>query len=179
MHSEYDNVVLVDENDVAIGTIKKLEAHQKALLHRAFSVFVFNNKNELLLQKRNVAKYHSGGLWTNTCCGHPRPNEDTKSAAERRLFEEMGFKITITKKFDFIYQTEFDNGLAEHELDHVFFGVYDNNPKPDPLEVSDWKFVHIIDIMEDIKKFPQTYTFWFKICLDKINTLKYVTHSFQ
>jgi isopentenyl-diphosphate delta-isomerase len=169
---EKENVILVDEQDIEIGTLEKIEAHQKALLHRAFSVFVFNTKGQILLQRRYEHKYHSGGLWTNTCCGHPRPGEYTKSAAERRLNEEMGFRIELNKEFDFIYQTKFGNGLTEHELDHVFYGKFNDAPKPNPQEVSDWKYVDWNALTDDIKNNPDQYTVWFKICVDRINEIK-------
>jgi len=122
-------VVLVDENDNEIGVEEKINAHRKGLLHRAFSIFVFNSKNELLLQKRAADKYHSGGLWSNTCCSHPRPGENLKDAAHRRLQEEMGFDCSLREVFSFLYKKSFDNGLTEHELDHVFFGKFDGIPK--------------------------------------------------
>ena len=121
-----DKVILVDKNDNQVGLMPKLEAHEKGLLHRAFSVFIFNNEYKLLLQKRATSKYHSGGLWTNTCCSHPREGEDISEAANRRLFEEMGIKTSLRKVYDFIYKAELDNGLTENEFDHVFYGVYDN-----------------------------------------------------
>src|SRR5688500_14176064 len=128
-------VILVNEQDVEIGKMEKLEAHQKAVLHRAFSVFIFNKKGEMLLQQRARNKYHSAGLWTNACCSHPSPGEDTLSAASRRLIEEMGFSTALTKIFEFTYQTRFDNGLTEHEYDHVYTGVFEGTIKPNPDEV--------------------------------------------
>lgn len=163
-----ENVILVDENDVQIGTMEKLEAHKQARLHRAFSIFVFNDKNQLLLQQRSKKKYHSGGLWTNTCCGHPRPGEKNKEAALRRLFEEMGFKVPLEKEFKFAYKAEFENGLTENEIDHVYYGTYNNYPEPNPLEVSDWKFVDWNVVVSDIVINPQNYTVWFRICVEKI-----------
>ena len=120
-----EEVVLVNEKDEAIGTMEKMAAHEKALLHRAFSVFVFNKNGDLLMQQRAHSKYHSGGLWTNTCCSHPRPGEHVADAANRRLQEEMGFTTSLNKAFDFTYKAAFDNGLTEHEFDHVFIGIYE------------------------------------------------------
>ena len=136
-----EEVILVDENDIAIGSMEKLEAHQKGILHRAFSVFIFNSNNELLLQRRALTKYHSSGLWTNTCCSHPQPNEDTLAAANRRLKEEMGMQTSLTHKTSFIYKTNFDNGLTEHEFDHVFIGHTDTNPTINPEEVDSYKWI--------------------------------------
>ena len=164
-----EDVILVDENDNEIGTIEKIEAHEKSLLHRAFSVFVFNSKSQVLLQKRSESKYHSSGLWTNTCCGHPRPGELVMDAALRRLNEEMGFKCPIAHQFSFIYKTPFENGLTEYELDHVFFGRYEDFPEPNPLEASDWKYMDFEMVKSDAIKQPEQYTTWFKICLDKIH----------
>jgi len=135
-----EQVVLVNELDHEIGLMEKMEAHEKALLHRAFSVFVFNAKGELLLQQRAFEKYHSGGLWTNTCCSHPRPNETVLDAANRRLMEEMGFQTPLQKVFDFIYQAAFSNGLTEHEFDHVFIGHYEGEILPDPQEVHAYEY---------------------------------------
>ena len=126
-----EQVILVNEQDEQTGVMEKMEAHQKALLHRAFSVFIFNDKGELLLQQRASDKYHSGGLWTNTCCSHPNPDEETITAAQRRLKEEMGFTTKLSKAFDFIYKSEFSNGLTEHEFDHVFTGYYNGEIHPD------------------------------------------------
>ena len=135
------DVILVDENDTPIGICEKLEAHKKKLLHRAFSVFIFNDKNELLLQRRAISKYHSGGLWTNTVCSHPAPGEDTISAAHRRLVEEMGFDTEVKEVFTFSYKHEFDNGITENEFDHVIVGKYNNDPISNPEEVEEWGHV--------------------------------------
>ncbi len=162
-----ENVILVDEYDHALGSMEKMQVHIEGLLHRAFSVFIFNSDNQLLLQKRNVKKYHSGGLWTNTCCGHPRPDENVQSAAFRRLGEEMGFTCELFKQFDFIYEADFENGLTEHEFDHVFTGAYEDFPKPDPEEVEDWKYVDWDWLLKDVVENPENYTFWFRICLEK------------
>jgi len=161
-----DNVILVDENDIQVGLMPKLEAHQKGLLHRAFSVFIFNKDYKLLLQKRALSKYHSGGLWTNTCCSHPREDEDILDAANRRLFEEMGIKTSLRKVYDFIYKAELDNNLIENEFDHVFYGVYDGNPTLNLYEASDFKWIDMQSLNLDIKDNPQDYTVWFKIAFD-------------
>jgi isopentenyl-diphosphate Delta-isomerase len=160
-------VVLVDENDNEIGFAEKLEAHQKALLHRAFSVFIFNSKGELLLQQRAKSKYHSAGLWTNTCCSHPRPNELVLDAAKRRLDEEMGMVLELEKKFDFIYKTPFDNDLTEYEFDHVFVGYTDDDPILNSDEVESFKWKSIEEIKTDLILFPHSFTSWFKIAIMK------------
>ena len=162
------DVILVDENDVAIGTMEKLEVHQKALLHRAFSIFIFNTKGEMLLQKRANNKYHSPGLWTNACCSHPAPGQDIVAAATKRLQEEMGFNTSLEKVFDFIYKAPFDNGLTEHELDHVFVGTYDNEILPSRDEVSDYCYMATAEIKDSLQSHPQKYTEWFKIAFPKL-----------
>lgn len=161
-------VILVDEQDNDIGVMEKLEAHQKGLLHRAFSVFIFNDKDELLLQQRAFSKYHSGGLWTNSCCSHPRPNETIKDAANRRLFEEMGMSCDLKIKTNFIYKTPFENGLTEHELDYVLIGNTNQNPIINKEEVENYKWISIADIKKDIISNPHQYTSWFKIALEKV-----------
>ena len=161
-----ENVILVDKNDNQVGLMPKLEAHQKGLLHRAFSVFIFNKDYKLLLQKRALSKYHSGGLWTNTCCSHPREDEDILDAANRRLYEEMGIKTSLRKVYDFIYKAELDNNLIENEFDHVFYGLYDGNPTLNPNEASDFKWIDMHSLNLDIKDNPQDYTVWFKIAFD-------------
>ncbi len=161
-------VILVDENDNQIGLMEKMEAHEKGLLHRAFSVFLFNKNGEMLLQQRAISKYHSGGLWTNTCCSHPRENEKTIDAAHRRLEEEMGFDCEIEKAFHFTYKSALDNDLTEHELDHVFLGTYEGEIKPNPEEVESYKYVSIEFLMKDVAENPQNYTEWFKICLEEV-----------
>lgn len=161
-------VVLVDEYDNDIGVMEKLEAHHKGLLHRAFSIFIFNDKKELLLQQRAVSKYHSGGLWTNTCCSHPRPNETIKDAANRRLFEEMGMTCDLVVKNSFIYKSPFENGLTEHELDYVLIGYSNQNPNINEQEVEHYKWMTISDIKTDIYHNPSHYTSWFKIALEKV-----------
>jgi isopentenyl-diphosphate Delta-isomerase len=161
-------VILVDEQDNAIGTMGKMEVHEKAILHRAFSIFIFNNKGEILLQQRAADKYHSAGLWTNTCCSHPRPGEDTLAAAHNRLQEEMGFTTPLSKTFSFIYKAPFDNGLTEHEYDHVFIGTYNGIVQPDPLEVSDYCYQSVEEIKSNIITQPGKFTEWFKIALPKL-----------
>ncbi len=158
-------VVLVDEQDIATGVMEKIQAHREGRLHRAVSVFIFNSKNELLLQQRAGSKYHSAGLWTNTCCSHPRPGEAAGEAAIRRLHEEMGLSGNLRAAFTFIYKAQFDNGLTEHEFDHVFIGITNEAPVPDKTEVADWKYMNIAQLEADIKNHPEQYTEWFKICM--------------
>jgi isopentenyl-diphosphate delta-isomerase len=163
-----DKVILVDQDDEAIGEMDKLQAHKEGRLHRAFSVFVFNSAGELLLQKRADTKYHSGGLWTNTCCSHPRPGEDLTAAAKRRLKEEVGLECEVAWAFSFIYKVEFSNGLFEHELDHVLLGTCNNLPVLNPEEVSEFKYSSLQEIKKDIKLNSDLYTEWLKISIDKI-----------
>lgn len=162
-----EKVVLVDENDQPIGLMEKIEAHQKALLHRAFSVFVFNECNEVMMQKRALEKYHSPGLWTNTCCSHPRENELTIAAGKRRLQEEMGFQTALTERTSFIYKAPFDNGLTEHEFDHILTGYFDGEPQINPEEVAEWKWMSLEEIQTDLSENPDHYTAWFKIIFEK------------
>ncbi|MBS1591507.1 MAG: isopentenyl-diphosphate Delta-isomerase [Bacteroidetes bacterium] len=163
-----ETVVLVNENDTALSEMEKMEAHQKGLLHRAFSVFIFNTKGELLLQQRALTKYHSGGLWTNTCCSHPRWGEDVANAAARRLNEEMGMKLTLTKIFDFIYEASFSNGLIEHEFDHVFVGYSDTKPDINMNEVANYTYRNVEIIKQRIETSPEFFTEWFIIAFPKI-----------
>jgi len=163
-----EQVILVDEHDKPIGTMGKLEAHQKGQLHRAFSVFIFNDKGELLLQKRALSKYHSAGLWTNTCCSHPKPNEETLAAANRRLREEMGLDSLLIHKTSFIYKTPFDNGLTEHEFDHVFIGQSNEDPIINLEEVDSFKWLSLENVKEEIKRTPESFTSWFKIALGMV-----------
>lgn len=156
-------VVLVDESDKEIGVMEKIEAHEKALLHRAFSVFIFNASGQMLLQRRALAKYHSGGLWTNTCCSHPGPGEKVQAAAERRLYEELGFTASLSKAFDFIYRAAFDNGLTEYEFDHVFIGLFDGAADPNPQEVMAVCWMSMDAVRSDLAARPDVYTEWFKI----------------
>ena len=161
-------VILVDENDNQIGVSRKLEAHQLGKLHRAFSVFIFNSKGELLIQKRASSKYHSGGLWSNTCCSHPKPGEDTLLTARIRLKEEMGINCDLKEIHKFIYKTKFSNGLTEYEYDHVLVGKSDALPIVDPEEAEDWKWVDPEKLREHIKNNPDQYAYWFKVCLDDV-----------
>lgn len=162
-----EKVILVNENDEQIGLMPKMEAHQKAVLHRAFSVFIFNDKNELMLQQRAMSKYHSPGLWTNTCCSHQRDGETNIEAGKRRLQEEMGFVTELKETTSFIYKAPFDNGLTEHELDHIMVGHYNEEPTINKVEVEDWKWMDLEDVKVDIALHPQNYTEWFKIIFDK------------
>ncbi|MEM7370366.1 MAG: isopentenyl-diphosphate Delta-isomerase [Bacteroidota bacterium] len=161
-------VILVDNQDQEVGVMEKMQAHREGLLHRAFSVFIFDQQDNMLLHQRAFEKYHSGGLWTNACCSHPRPGESVQEAADRRLMEEMGFHCSLNPSFSFIYQTEFDNGLTEHELDHVFVGEFDGEPRPEPSEVAAWKFVSLEYIQAQLKQQPQDYTVWFRIAFEKL-----------
>jgi isopentenyl-diphosphate delta-isomerase len=164
-----NEVILVNEADEEIGTMEKMEAHEKALLHRAFSVFIFNSKGEMLLQQRADSKYHSPGLWTNACCSHPAPGEDTLRAAERRLYEELGFNAPLKKAFTFTYRSDFDNGLTEHEYDHVFTGTYNGDIRPNKEEVKDYCFKSMQDIAEALKQQPDKFTAWFRIAFPVVN----------
>ena len=157
-----EKVVLIDENDVEVGTMPKMEAHQKALLHRAISVFIFNEKGEWLLQRRALSKYHSSGLWSNAACTHPRPNESYLKAAERRLLEEMGLQCELTDLFNFIYKEKLDNELTEHELDHVFIGYSEEVPNYNAEEVCDFKYIDFDELANDIREQADKYTYWFK-----------------
>jgi len=165
-------VLLVDENDNDTGVMEKLQAHQKGLLHRAISVFVFNDQNELLLQQRAAEKYHSPLLWTNTCCSHPRPGEVLIDAAHRRLMEEMNLACELTYGFSFTYRAVLEGGLIEHEFDHIFFGQTNSLPDPSPAEVYSWKYLSLDDIEEEIKGFPERYTSWFKLMLAKVKSTR-------
>ena len=160
-------VILVDENDNPIGTMPKMEAHEKAMLHRAFSVFILNANDEVLLQQRANDKYHSAGLWTNTCCSHRHPGEDTLGAARRRLKEEMGMEADLQFVFKFMYKAPFDNLLTEHEIDHVFIGKTDQLPVINPEEVASYKYMKPEDIKLDMEQNPQSYTVWFRIIFNE------------
>ena len=162
-----ENVILVNEKDEPIGLMPKMEAHEKAVLHRAFSVFVLNSKNEIMLQQRAHHKYHSPLLWTNTCCSHQREGETNIQAGSRRLFEEMGLQTDLKELFHFIYKAPFDNGLTEHELDHVMIGYYNDEPNINIEEVEDWKWMPIEAVKSDIQNNPDLYTIWFKIIFDQ------------
>jgi len=163
---EFEYVILVDENDQEIGSMEKQEAHEKGLLHRAFSVFVFNENKELLLQQRALTKYHSAGLWTNTCCSHPRIGETIEQAAHRRLMEEMGFDCELNSKSSFIYKVAFENGLTEHEFDHILVGTFNGEICINPTEVKNIKWISLEELEIDLIKNNQNYTAWFKIIFD-------------
>lgn len=162
-----EQVILVDAQDRELGLMEKMEAHRKGLLHRAFSIFILNDNEELLLQRRAESKYHSGGLWTNTCCSHPRKGETLQQAAHRRLMEEMGFDCELEKALDFVYRAEFSDGLTEHEYDHVFIGYFNGTPRINPDEVSDYKWMPLDEVKKDLLRNPQNYTEWFKIVFDR------------
>lgn len=163
-----ERVILVDEADREIRTQEKLAAHKEGALHRAFSVFVLDKDGRLLLQRRAADKYHSAGLWSNTCCGHPRPGEEALDAARRRLREEMGFDCPLERAGAFVYRTKLANGLVEHEYDHVFAGAFDGDPAPDPAEVSEWRWVAVDEIVKELRRRRAGYTVWFKPALDTV-----------
>ena len=169
-----ENVVLVDRNDKPMGLMPKLEAHEKGVLHRAFSVFILNRKGQLMLQRRALDKYHSPGLWTNTCCSHPRESESIIEAGLRRLKEEMGFTTPLEPMFSFIYKSKFDNGLTEHEFDHVLLGYYDKPPFINAIEVSEWKWMSLEKIILEIKNKPEDFTVWFKIIFERFYNHIYI-----
>lgn len=160
-------VILVNPRDEVVGFGEKMQAHVEGALHRAFSVFIFNSKGELLTQRRALSKYHSGGLWSNTCCGHPRPGEPTEGAARRRLREELGLECELERVFHFVYKVKLDNGLWEHEFDHVFAGRFDAPPLPNPDEVCDWRWASLPSLCRDAKISPSLYTRWFSLCLKR------------
>ncbi|MDV6168499.1 isopentenyl-diphosphate Delta-isomerase [Flavobacterium sp. DG1-102-2] len=162
-----EKVILVNEQDEQIGLMPKMEAHEKALLHRAFSVFILNANNEIMLQQRAAQKYHSPLLWTNTTCSHQREGESNIEAGTRRLREEMGFETELKELFSFIYKAPFDNGLTEHELDHVMIGYYDDEPAINREEAESWKWMSIDAVKEDMQQNPETYTVWFRIIFDE------------
>lgn len=162
-----EHVILVNEKDEPIGLMPKMEAHEKAVLHRAFSVFVFNDSKQLMLQQRALSKYHSPGLWTNTCCSHQREGESNVEAGKRRLQEEMGFVTDLKETMSFIYKAPFDNGLTEHEFDHILVGQFTDVPVINTDEVADWKWMGLEEVKTDIEKNPQLYTAWFKIIFDR------------
>lgn len=168
MQPTNEQIIIVDENDNQIGTGEKLQVHIDGKMHRAFSIFVYNSKGQLMLQKRDKNKYHSGGLWTNTTCSHPNDGENTEDAAHRRIKEEMGFDCPLKKLFSFNYKVEFDNGLIENECDHVFIGNYDKKPKPNPKEAEDWKWISMEDLEKEIDDKPEEFSHWIKIALPKI-----------
>jgi len=163
--STTEQVTLVDGDDRPLGTMEKLQAHVEGRLHRAFSVFVFDRAGRLLLQRRSAGKYHSGGLWSNTCCGHPRPGEPVTEAASRRLFEEMGFRTALHPIFRFVYRAELDSAMVEHELDHVLVGSFEERPSPEPAEVDAWKWMELDLLREAVAREPQAFTAWLRILL--------------
>jgi isopentenyl-diphosphate delta-isomerase len=164
-----ENVILVTSDDREYGTCEKLKAHQEGLLHRAFSIFIFNSENKMLLQQRALNKYHSGGLWTNACCSHPRPGEPVLKAAERRLFEEMGFRTPLQAAFSFLYHADVGQGLIEHEYDHVFLGKYDGPiDNTNPEEVHTYRWQDVSALVDDVKSTPELFTAWFLIALPKV-----------
>lgn len=166
--TQEERVVLVNERDEELGTMGKLEAHRLGVLHRAFSVFLFDEKGRLLVHQRADGKYHSPGLWTNTCCSHPRPGESVLEAAQRRLIEEMGIDTPLEQKFSFVYKAKFENGLTEHELDHVLFGIWYGPAKPDPQEAQDWKYIPLDELDADMERYPEHYTIWLRTCWDRV-----------
>ena len=172
-----EKVILVNKKDEQIGLMPKIEAHEKAVLHRAFSVFIFNNKNELLLQQRASSKYHSPSLWTNTCCSHQRDGESNIEAGKRRLKEEMGFVTDLQESISFIYKAPFDNGLTEHEYDHVLIGKYNQDPVINKTEVASYKWMSLNDVRIDIALQPTIYTEWFKIIFEKFYEHINISHE--
>lgn len=163
-----EHVILVNEQDQEVGSMEKMEAHLVGAMHRAFSVFIFNTSGELLLQQRALSKYHSGGKWTNTCCSHPRLAEETLHAANRRLKEEMGMECALEFGFSFSYHALLENGISEKEFDHVYFGISNQVPTPDPEEVLSFKYVNMKDLKSSIATSPEEYTEWLKICFDRV-----------
>jgi isopentenyl-diphosphate delta-isomerase len=162
------DVILVNENDVALGSMEKMEAHRQGLLHRAFSIFVFNDNGDVMLHRRAREKYHSGGLWTNTCCSHPLMGETVMEAANRRLQEEMGFQCKLKEEFSFIYKAELDNDLTEHEYDHVLTGIYNDEPVINPDEVWEWKWFSRKELQEKLTAEPEMFTEWFLIAYPEL-----------
>jgi len=162
-------LILVDETDREIGLLEKMRVHEEGLLHRAFSVFVFNSRGELLLQQRAKDKYHSPGVWSNTCCSHPRAGETTAAAASRRLNEEMGFTCDLEFAFSFTYKASFENGLTEYEFDHVFVGYSDDIPFPNPSEVHDWKYMTLEQLKTNLQNNPEDYSVWLGICFPRLH----------
>jgi isopentenyl-diphosphate Delta-isomerase len=166
-----ERIILVDDHDRQLGVMEKLEAHERGALHRAFSVFLYTSDGRVVLQRRARGKYHSGGLWTNACCGHPRPGEEVREAAQRRLFEEMGIRCELQFRFEFQYRAALDNGLVEHEIDHVFTGVFDGTPVIDPDEVESWSALSMEELRERVRREPDTFTAWFPLVLSRVCAL--------
>lgn len=163
-----EEVILVNEQDQVQGSMEKMEAHKKGVLHRAFSVFIFNSQGEMLIQQRAFHKYHSAGLWTNACCSHPRPGETTEAAAHRRLKEEIGITLEIKHHHEFVYKVKFNNGLTEHEYDHVFVGNSDDSPEPNTEEVAAFKWITLDALKSDLISQPEHYTYWFKLATESL-----------
>lgn len=161
-----EKVILVDEQDKAIGAMDKMEAHRRGILHRAFSILIFNSKGEVLLQKRSKNKYHSGGLWTNACCSHPTPHESIDQTTRKRLKHEMGIDLQPDFAYKFIYKSQLDKNLIEHELDYVYRGIFDGVPAVNHEEVEDWKFINIKSLRADLDQHPDRYTVWFKLIMN-------------
>lgn len=168
--TENEHVILVDDADTAIGVGEKLDVHRRGDQHRAFSVFIFDSAGEVLLHRRAAGKYHSGGLWTNACCGHPRPGEETLAAAERRLVEEMGIRCELREVGVFSYRAELDSGLIENEIDHVFVGRFDGDPQPDPAEISEWARVGLREVRARLAGAPNQFTVWFLPAFELVDT---------
>lgn len=160
-----EEVILVDAHDTCIGTMEKMEAHEKGLLHRAFSILLVNEKGEMLLQQRALEKYHSPGLWTNACCSHPRPNESNLEAADRRLQEELGMTVSLNELFQFTYRAELEYGLIEHEIDHVFWGITNEDPTINLTEVMSYKWISLLELKQDMNAHPEKYTAWFNLLM--------------
>lgn len=164
-----EHVILVDQNDQMVGTMEKMRAHQEGLLHRAFSIFVFNSQGELLIQKRAPIKYHTGSLWSNTCCSHPKPNESVEETLQYKLHQEMGFQCELERAFSITYRAELGNGLVENELDHVYIGSFNGDPQPNHEEVCDWKYIALQDLKKEMEQHPNAFTPWFKLLLQPIS----------
>ena len=172
-----EKVLLVDKNNTPLGTMNKMEAHKKGLLHRAFSIFILNKNKKLLLQKRALSKYHSGGLWSNTCCSHPYKNENILITGKKRLHDEMGFETPLKELFTFIYKATLENGLVEYEFDHVLLGYFEGNPNINKKEVDKWKWIHLKEIKNDIKINSKNYTVWFNIIFEKF--YQYIKDTYE
>jgi isopentenyl-diphosphate delta-isomerase len=172
-NNKVEKIILVDERDNIVGHEEKMKAHENGgKLHRAFSIFIFNNKGEMLIQQRSLKKYHFGGLWTNTCCSHPNEDETLKDATYRKLNQEFGFNTNIKEKFSFIYkETDENYQLTEHEFDHVLTGEFNGNPQPNPEEIDDFKWISVANLKQDIAQNPEKYTPWFKIAISKFDEL--------
>lgn len=175
---ERNKVVLVDQNDQTVGEMDKLLAHERGELHRAFSIFIFNSRGDMLIHQRAADKYHGGGLWTNACCSHPQLHEDLEQGALQRLQFEMGLVCPINPLFSFIYHAKVENDLIEHEFDHVFVGYSDDTPLPNPAEVQDFRWISVSKLQEEIRTLPEKFTYWFKSALDQVLSTLEQTNSF-